>query len=180
VSRISGVTIGLVKSLDDPEGLGRVQLTFPWMSEDEPESNWARIAVPMAGAERGMQFMPEVGDEVLVAFEQGELRLPYVLGGLWNGEDKPPRDDPKLRTIQTVSGHVLEFDDTEGSEKISLLFKGDLPSIVLEADSVGIKLSANTLITMDSSSLTIQFDGGNSITLSSGGVKVSGTKIELN
>ena len=180
MSRIPGVVIGIVKSVDDPEGLGRVQLTFPWMSEGEPESNWARIAAPMAGPERGLQFMPEVDDEVLVAFEQGEMRLPYILGYLWNGQDKPPRDDPKLRTVQTVSGHVLEFDDTDGSEKISLLWKGDKPSITLETDSIAIKLSDNTFITMGSSDITIQFSSGNSIKLSSSGVKIEGTLIELN
>jgi uncharacterized protein involved in type VI secretion and phage assembly len=163
VRSIPGVVAGIVRSLDDPEGLGRVQLTFPWMSEDEPVSNWARIAAPMAGAERGFQFMPEPGDEVLVAFEQGDLRFPCIVGFLWNGEDKPPRSEPKQRAIQTVSGHVLEFDDTSGSEKISLKWKGGEPSIVLEQTKISIIL-----------------DGGNSIELSPGGVKVKGTLIELN
>lgn len=180
MSRMAGVVIGLVRSLDDPEGMGRVQLTFPWMGEGEPQSNWARIAVPMAGGERGMQFMPEVGDEVLVAFEQGELRLPYVLGYLWNGQDRPPRDDPKLRTIKTVSGHVLEFDDTEGSEKISLLWKGDKPGITLEQSSLEVSFDSTVSIKLEAGKITIQADPGNKIELSSSGVKVTGTLIELN
>ena len=155
MKNIPGVVIGIVKSLDDPDGLGRVKLEYPWMAEESPESNWARIAAPMAGAERGFQFMPEEGDEVLVAFEQGEIRLPYIIGYLWNGEDKPPRDEATQRTIKTVSGHVLEFDDTEGSEKISLLFKGELPGITLSEDAVKIKFSDQSYIELTASELKI-------------------------
>jgi phage baseplate assembly protein gpV len=175
VSRISGVTIGLVKSLDDPEGLGRVQLTFPWMSEDEPESNWARIAVPMAGADRGMQFMPEVGDEVLVAFEQGEIRLPYVLGSLWNGEDKPPRDDPKLRTIKTVSGHVLEFDDTEGSEKITLITQGEHKLILNDTEgTVVLESKGGNVIRMADTppGVSISLSTGSEVSLGPAGLSI--------
>lgn len=163
MKHIPGVAIGIVKSLEDPEGMGRILLEFPWLSEESPESNWARIAVPMAGAERGMQFMPELGDEVLVAFDHGELRFPYVVGFLWNGQELPPRTEPAQRTIQTVSGHVLEFDDTEGSEKVTMKWKGGDPSITLEQTK-----------------LSIVFDGGNSIELSASGVKVQGTRIDLN
>jgi uncharacterized protein involved in type VI secretion and phage assembly len=133
------------------------------MSAGEPQSNWARIAAPMSGPERGFFFLPEIDDEVLVAFEQGDLRFPYVLGFLWNGQQKPPHTEPTKRTIETVSGHILEFEDKGGSEKISLLFKGDKPSITLEQ-----------------SKITITFDDGNKIELSASGVKVTGTKIELN
>ena len=198
MSRIPGVVTGIVNSLDDPEGMGRVQLTFPWMADSEPQSNWARIAVPMAGAERGIQFMPEVGDEVLVAFEQGELRVPYVVGFLWNGQDAPPREERAQRAIQTVSGHVLEFDDSDGSEKISLLFKGDKPSVVMDEktvtietatghavnldDDIGISLSfqgSDPTITLESGKLTISATGS-TIELSASGVKISGALIELN
>ena len=197
-SRIPGVVTGIVNSLDDPQGMGRVQLTFPWMSGSVPESNWARIAVPMAGPERGFQFMPEVGDEVLVAFEQGSLRHPYVIGYLWNGQDAPPRDEPAQRAIQTVSGHVLEFDDTDGSEKISLLFKGDKPSIILDEKTANVETAAGHVVRLDDDAgITVSFQGsdptiklesgkltlsasGSSIELSASGVKISGTMIDLN
>jgi uncharacterized protein involved in type VI secretion and phage assembly len=155
VKRIAGVVTGIVRSLDDPDGLGRVQLSFPWMAESEPVSYWARIATPMAGAERGVQFMPELDDEVLVAFEHGDLNYPYIVGALWNGEDKPPRTEPSQRTIQTVSGHVLEFDDTEGSEKISLLFKGDAPGITIDQNALTIKFNDNCYIELTAGSLKI-------------------------
>src|SRR4051812_31769405 len=81
--RIYGVVVGVVTNNQDKEGLGRVKVKFPWLS-DADESNWARIATPMAGASRGVFFLPEVDDEVLVVFEQGLVSRPYVLGGLWN------------------------------------------------------------------------------------------------
>jgi len=153
--RIAGMVIGLVADRDDPDKLGRIRLKFPWMDPSEPLSNWARIASPLAGNERGQQFMPELDDEALVAFEQGDLTRPYVIGFLWNGKDKPPRSKPEQRVLRSVSGHTLEFDDTEGSEKISLLFKGDLPGITIEQTKVSIKLSDSCYIEMKPDSLTI-------------------------
>ena len=91
-----GVAVALVTQNKDDEGLCRVKVRYPW--HDKPrESYWARLAVPMAGNGRGTVFIPEVGDEVLVAFEREDLRFPYVLGALWNGKDKPPlaNDDGK-------------------------------------------------------------------------------------
>ena len=82
---ITGVAIGLVTQNKDDEGQCRVQVSYPW-HEKPLESYWARLAMPMAGNERGLVLIPEVGDEVLVAFERGDLRFPYVLGGLWNGK----------------------------------------------------------------------------------------------
>jgi uncharacterized protein involved in type VI secretion and phage assembly len=155
MDRIAGVATGLVKSLDDPEQLGRVQLEFPWMSEESPESYWARIAAPMAGGERGFQLMPELGDEVLVAFDHGDLRLPYIVGFLWNGEHKPPRSKPEQRALVSVAGHVLEFDDTPGSEKVSLLFKGELPGITLDQNGITIKFSDSCFIELKASELKI-------------------------
>lgn len=180
MSRVTGVVIGIVESLDDPEGMGRVRLTLPTVGNSTP-SNWARIAAPMAGPERGIQFMPEVGDEVLVAFEQGEIRAPYVIGYLWNGQDAPPRQEPVQRTIQTVSGHVLEFDDTDGEEKISLLFKGDKPSIILDEKTATVETAGGHSIKIDDDAgkLTLSASGS-TIELSASGVKISGALIELN
>src|SRR5439155_18611427 len=73
VGRITGVVIGVVTNNKDEEGRGWVHVRFLWLSEVD-ESNWARIAAPMAGKERGMYFLPEVNDEVLVAFEHGDMR----------------------------------------------------------------------------------------------------------
>lgn len=152
---IAGVVTGVVKSLDDPDGLGRIQVTFPWLSDDNPESYWARVATLLAGPERGSQFLPEVEDEVLIAFDHGDLRLPYIVGYLWNGSQHPPHTEQKRRTLKTVSGHTLEFDDTEGSERIALQFKGDLPSVTIDQNAISIKFSDSSYIELTAAELKI-------------------------
>jgi uncharacterized protein involved in type VI secretion and phage assembly len=131
-----GVTIGVVTNNKDPDALGRVKVKFPWLSEQE-ESAWARILSPMAGKERGFYFLPEVDDEVLVAFEHGQVEFPYVLGALWNGKDKPPgkNDDGKNneRLIKSRSGHVIIFDDTAGKEQIIIRDKTQKNEIVIDS-----------------------------------------------
>jgi uncharacterized protein involved in type VI secretion and phage assembly len=122
---IPGVAAGIVTNNKDPDGLGRVKLKFPWLS-DNNESDWVRIACLMAGAQRGSFFLPEVGDEVLVAFEHGDINAPYVVGCLWNGQAKPPEDNQdgknNIRKITSRSGHELVFDDNaeEKKEKVEL------------------------------------------------------------
>lgn len=111
-----GVAVALVTENKDPEGLCRVKVRYPW--HDKPRTSyWARLAVPMAGKGRGTVLIPEIGDEVLVAFERGDLRLPYVLGGLWNGQDKPPLDNTDgkndKRLVKSRKQHYLLFDDGE-------------------------------------------------------------------
>lgn len=109
-----GVAVAIVTQNKDEDGLCRVKVRYPW--HDKPrESFWARLAVTMAGGERGTVFIPEVGDEVLVGFEREDLRFPYVLGALWNGKDKPPLNngDGKndKRIIKSRKKHYLLFDD---------------------------------------------------------------------
>lgn len=125
MSTRSGVVIGIVKDIDDPIGEGRVRVQFPWLSEEEL-SGWAPIARPMAGANRGLYVMPELEDEALVAFELDDENHPYVLGFLHNGVDLPPYDDidAGVRRLRTVSGHVLEFDDRAGQERVTLQSQG--------------------------------------------------------
>ena len=99
-----GLAVGLVTNNDDPEQLGRVKVSFPALSEQD-ESTWARVTAPGAGRARGLQALPEVGDEVLVGFEHDELTRPIVLGGLWSREDRPPQ--PDLVGGGAVKGRVL-------------------------------------------------------------------------
>jgi uncharacterized protein involved in type VI secretion and phage assembly len=120
----NGIVIGLVSDLDDEENLGRVKVTYPHL--EDQESYWARLAAPMAGAGRGTFFRPEKGDEVLVGFEHGDPRRPYILGSLWSQVDQPPEDtgprtENNVRLIQSRSGHIIKLDDTKGKEKIEIL-----------------------------------------------------------
>ena len=110
MDRHPGVVTGIVKDLNDPEGQGRIQLQFPWLSESQ-RSYWAPVAVPMAGKKRGMYYMPELDDEVLVAFEHGDFDHPYIVGFLWNGEQTPPTNDTHRRLIHSVNGHEIEIYD---------------------------------------------------------------------
>jgi phage protein D len=86
---LPGVTVGVVTDVKDPTRAGRVKVSFPWLS-GEYATGWARVAAPGAGADRGVAWLPEVNDEVLVAFAHGDTRAPYVLGGLWSGRSAPP------------------------------------------------------------------------------------------
>src|SRR4051812_41670159 len=99
MKRYPGVVTGIVKSLNDPEGQGRIQLHFPWLS-DSQVSSWPPVAASLAGKDRGQFYMPEIDDEVLVAFEHGDFDHPFVLGFLWNGVDVPPTSDPHRRLIR--------------------------------------------------------------------------------
>lgn len=105
---IKGVVVGLVREID--AAAGAVKVDFPWLGEPE-RSNWARIATPMSGRERGVYYMPEEGDEALVAFEHGDFDHPVVVGFLWNGVDTPPASDARMRLIHTVNGHEIAIYD---------------------------------------------------------------------
>lgn len=152
-NQLYGVVVGIVTNNQDPDGMGRVKVRFPWLSEQD-ESFWARIAVPMVGDKRGVYFLPEVEDEVLVAFEHGDVRFPYVIGALWNGVDKPPlnNDDGEnnIRLIKSRSGHVVRFDDTDGAEKIEIIDKTEKNSILFDASANTITIRAESDVTLES------------------------------
>lgn len=188
--RGNGVLIGTVLDLKDPEKLGRVRVQLPQYG-DQP-SDWARVASPMAGKERGFFFQPEVGDEVLVAFENGDPRRAYVLGTLWSKVDKPPKRDGNdadnnLRLIHSRSGHRVVLDDTKGSEKIEITHKNGKNKVVItdqkievigESGDMTISAPNGTLkidaMTIDiKAKTTMSVDGGNSLTL-------KGTKVDIN
>ena len=159
--RIMGVVLALVTNNKDPEGMGRVKLKFPWLS-DTDESDWARMAVPMAGKERGFDFLPEADDEVLVAFQHGDVRFPYVVGALWNGKDAPPatNDDGKnhIRVIKSRSGHIIRLTDEDGQEKIEILDKSAKNSIVVDTAQNTITITTDKDITLSAAQGTITLD----------------------
>lgn len=170
MGRINGVVVGLVTSVDDPQNLGRIEVFFPWLSDDN-KSFWARVATLMAGSSRGSWFMPEVDDEALVAFEHGDVQHPYIVGFLWNGKDKPPNDgiDTKVRRLRTVSGHVVEFDDRSGKEEILIKTKaGHLIEMKDTPGSIHIETKGKQKIDLDDTpgSISIETAANNSIKIS--------------
>jgi len=143
--RMFGAAIAVVSNVADPERLGRVKLRYPWLKDDS-ESPWARVVSFMAGGGRGAVFRPEPGDEVLVLFEHGDMRFPYVIGALWNGQDKIPDErgadaDNAVRLIKSRSGHQIILDDTAGAEKVTVRDKAG-NSIELTSSGVVINSSA--------------------------------------
>lgn len=117
--------VGIITNNNDPDKLGRVKVKFPTLTEDH-ESNWARVVGVGAGVNRGFDCLPEVNDEVLVAFEHGDIHRPYVIGGVWNGTDAPPTvvtdsvvgGKVRLRTFKTRVGHQLQFvEEDKGAVK---------------------------------------------------------------
>jgi uncharacterized protein involved in type VI secretion and phage assembly len=144
--RVYGAVVGVVSSIDDPDGQGRVKVRFPWL-KDDVESRWARLVSFMAGTERGAVFRPEVGDEVLVVFEQGDMRFPYILGGLWNGKDAMPSERGQdggndIRLIKSRSGHTIVFDDTSGDEKVTVTDKN---GNIIELSSEGVLIKSKAI-----------------------------------
>jgi phage baseplate assembly protein gpV len=167
--RIYGVVIGVVKDLDDPLGEGRVRVQFPWLSDQEL-SGWAPVARPMAGKSRGQWFMPELDDEALVAFEHGMFDHPFIVGFLHNGVDLPPDDgiDKQVRRLRTVSGHVLEFDDRSGKERITLkTHDGHFLEMKDDAGTIEIRTKNGQQIILKDTPAQIKLDtqSGSSITI---------------
>ena len=111
MSQVNGVMVGTVKDVSDPAGEGRVKVHFPWMG-GQSDSQWAAVASPMAGDGRGVCFMPELEDEVLVAFDHGDPNQPVVLGFMWSGRDKPPSTSTRERMIKSKNGHAIRFLDS--------------------------------------------------------------------
>ena len=151
-----GVVVGIVTNVNDPDGIARVKVKYPTIS-DQLESNWARLVTPMAGAGRGFEFIPEVNDEVLVAFEYDDINKPYILGSLWNGKDKPPEASTGIvsngkvqkRIIHSRSGHVITLDDSDGKEKITIVDKTGKNSIEIDSSKNSLTIKTDGVISME-------------------------------
>jgi len=167
-----GVYPALVTDVVDPDNQGRVRIRLPWAPDPDGAryETWARIATLMAGNNRGTWFIPDVDDEVLVAFEAGNPRRPYVVGALWNGSDAPPEQmdgagDNNLKTILSRQGVRITFDDTTGAVKLRLETPGG-HSVVLDDGA---------------RSIQAQDSNGNSIKLEAAGITVTAVaKVTIN
>jgi uncharacterized protein involved in type VI secretion and phage assembly len=171
---VATVVVGVVTSNDDPDKQGRVKVKYPWLAPDE-ESAWARVVAPLGGKARGWLFLPEVDDEVLVAFELGDVSRPYVMGGLWNGKDTPPTSDGDgrdRRLLKSRSGHIVRFDDTDGAEKIEIIDKTGKNSIVFDAAQNTITITSDKDIVLKASQGKITLDAKEIEVKSSAAAKV--------
>lgn len=120
-----GVYPAIVTDLVDPDALGRIEVRFPWLGSDGDRDlrAWATLLSPYADKDQGFQTLPEVDSQVVVAFEAGNLRRPYIVGACWNGVESLPQAAEaanNIRVLKTRSQSILEFDDTDGAAKITL------------------------------------------------------------
>lgn len=165
--KIYGVVTGIVRDIKDPKNLGRVKVNFPWLAEeadevitpegqdeDKAHSYWARIATLMAGNGRGTWFIPEVGDEVLVAFEHGVLDRPFIVGMLWNQDDAPPEQmdgegKNDLRVIHSRSGHKIVVNDSDDEPSILIVDKTGDNSVLIDSANNAIEIKAAGNLSID-------------------------------
>jgi type VI secretion system secreted protein VgrG len=142
---MAGVVPARVVAHNDPRGMGRIQIKYDWMNDER--TAWARMTTPSAGGGRGFMFMPEIGDEALVAFEHGDPERPYIIGALWNGVDGAPREGfweeegseavgsngtqvskdmarNDIKRIVTKSGNRIQMVDVGGKESIIISTPG--------------------------------------------------------
>jgi phage protein D/phage baseplate assembly protein gpV len=169
----TGVVIGVVTNLKDPDDAGRIKVQYPWLG-DQIESYWMRVASPSAGENRGLYYLPEVGDEVLIAFEHGDAGSPIVIGSLWNGKNKVPEGNSQLvasdgtvkkRIIKSRTGHVIILDDSTDSPGISIIDKTGNNKLVIDSKSNAMKIEVG-------GNLDIQIKG--SITIKGQSLKIEG------
>lgn len=200
--KIHGVVPALVSNNDDPKGLGRVKVKFPWLADDY-ESDWARMTQIGAGPNSGAVFMPEVNDEVLVAFQYGDPRLPIVIGGLYNGQDKPGLGkgnvrNGKVRRRGFISrrGHQAMLLDDPGKSGIALITGNKKLKIALKETGTVIQVYSDGRIEIEAGgdiaitargSMKIKADGQLSlqgqagVKIESGAiVDIDGAMIQLN
>jgi uncharacterized protein involved in type VI secretion and phage assembly len=137
---MEGLAIGQVTDVNDPESQGRVRLRFPWL-DDVLVTDWVPVAGGLAGRDRGIFFMPEVGDELVVGFLHGDFNHPVVLGSMWNGQSAAPSVDPRQRMIRSVNGHTIRFVDSTPAS-------GDMGALIIE-DAHGNRVTmSNALVTV--------------------------------
>lgn len=181
-----GVVQAIVTDVEDQQGKeGRVKVQFPWF-DDQMETEWCRVRQSYAGNGYGAFFVPEKGDEVLVAFIHGDMRLPVILGGLYNGKDKPPSfrsssQDQKM--IRTKGQHELLFDDSEGKERVRIKTKSGHTADLSDFEKkVTLQSSGGQSIVVDDSAKTITVQtNGKSIAINgaSGEIKVTGQSVVI-
>lgn len=203
---ISGVVVGIVTDNKDDEGMGRVKVKFPWRDDNQDDSYWARISNFMAGPNRGAYFLPEVNDEVLVAFDHGDIHHPYVLGALWNGNDTPPETNSdgknNIRKIKSRSGHEIIFnddaegskekveihtkaghkivlDDASGSEKIEIVDKSGSNMVKIDSVANEISVKSGTKLSIESQMIEIKSGGMMNIE-ATGNLVIKGAMVMIN
>jgi phage baseplate assembly protein V len=185
--RLFGVCSALVEDNDDPDKEGRVTLRFPWL-DDATVTDWCRVMQPYAGDGYGAIFVPEKHTEVLVAFVHGDMNEAIVLGGLYNGKDKPPASHNgtkrDVKMIKTKAGHTVRLDDSAKSRAIELKTVGG-HDVVLDDQNkkITIKSAGGHSLVLDDNGSKIELTakgGHGKLTIeSSGKITIKGTTVTV-
>lgn len=177
--RLYGAYTAQVTDIKDPDGQGRVKVKLPWSPDLNGGSYevWARLAVLMAGDNRGTWFVPDPNDEVLIMFEGGDPRHPFVIGSLWNGRDKPPETMDGAgknfkKTIRSRNGVRVALDDTDGQETLTLETPG--------GQKVVLKDGPGTIEIQDANGNSARFEAAGVTLVAASKLTIRAATIEVN
>jgi hypothetical protein len=188
--RLDSLVVGMVSDNDDPDGLGRVKVKFPWLSE-EHGSHWARVVTfgagqgPRASEARGAVFLPEIDDEVIVGFENGDLRRPVVLGTVYNAQTKVPKLHPTgghadVRSITSRNGHTIAFSDKSGADShVNIQLAGNRTFLKLTDDGVELEAEQSKPLSIKAGQASLTFDDKGNITLKGQKITIDGTELAI-
>ena len=180
--RYFGVYPAIVTAIVDSENLGRIEIKFPWLgTEGDDVRAMATLCTPYADDNQGFEMLPAVDSQVVVAFEAGNLRRPYIIGACWNGSEKLPQAPEQAnnkRVIRTRSGSLLEFDDTDGASKVTVSMQSG-HKLVLDDSAQEVKLAhANGCIIKMNAAGQISLTANATVEVTASAVNVhSGTTI---
>ena len=184
--RYFGVYPAVVRDIVDPDGQGRVKVRLPWSPDAGADfyEVWARLATMMAGPGRGSWFIPDVDDEVLVSFEGGNPKRPYVVGALWNGVDTPPETmdsagENNIKSLTSRNGVKVTLDDSNGQESLILETPGGQRLVLQDGPgSIELRDSNGNTIRMAPNGITIS--SGAKVTINAATVEVSAGMVSVN
>ncbi len=182
----------VIRENKDPEKKGRVRVAYPWLHGDSADvlSDWARVCTSYASTESGMWFLPEVGDEVLVYFENGNIDFPIVMGSLFNPKNAPPAsgrtgdfntdDKNNLKFIKTRSGHTLCFDDSDDQGGISLHDKEKRTIEIRSSDKkISLRDEKSNEIEICGEAITLKHNGGSTVRIEGSSITIEAKEIKL-
>jgi uncharacterized protein involved in type VI secretion and phage assembly len=201
-NKIYGILLGIVTSIDDPENKNRVKVRLLTQAKDNYETDFIRVASPFSGNEYGVFFMPEVDDEVIVGFNNGDIESPVVIGSLYNMKRKAPftiengenttkalvskennkividdSDDNKSIVIQTKSEYKVVIDDKNG--KITISDKGENNGVLIDSNNGTIEVLAENEIKLKAGGATVTIGNGNVEIDSDSSIKITSSQIDI-
>ena len=171
-----GVYPAVVTDLVDPDRLGRIEVRFPWLGTDGDRDvrAWATLCTPYADDQQGLEILPEVDSQVVVAFEAGNLRRPYIVGATWNGTARLPQDAQRannLRLLRSRADSRLEFDDAAGGAKVRVtMASGHEVTLDDAAQEVTVRHAAGCTVKLTAT--TVEVDANVSLNVTAPMVKV--------